>query len=408
MSALTQAGTVMGTVDYMPPEQALGLTTIDHRADIYSLGCTLYFLLTSRPPYQGATMMAILLQHRDAAIPSLCAARAEVPASLDQIFQRMVAKRPEERFASMAEVIRGLEAVVLKPEPKRPARPSAHQPTASQTVDFVPASRDTGAIEPKGKTIDARPASTRETAGMTVLLVEPSRSQAVIIRGYLQKLGFPDVPTASSGQQALESARAAPPRVVISAMHLADMTGLQLEQKLRVEESLSLTGFILITSQADAREANSLSQVGNIVRLPKPFDLDHLAQALSVATSRSSDLRVLVVDDSAAARSHIRGVLAGLGLHQIVEAPDGVEAVSLLERETFGLVVTDYHMPRLDGRGLIEFIRRRSSTPAVPVIVVTTETDPGKLDAVRQLGVSAICDKSFKPEVVRAVLERKG
>jgi two-component system, chemotaxis family, chemotaxis protein CheY len=80
----------------------------------------------------------------------------------------------------------------------------------------------------------------------------------------------------------------------------------------------------------------------------------------------------------------------------------------LLETEAFGLVVTDYHMPRLDGRGLIDFIRHRSSISSVPVIVVTTETDPAKLAAVRQLGVSAICDKSFKPEVVRAVMARMG
>jgi two-component system chemotaxis response regulator CheY len=63
-------------------------------------------------------------------------------------------------------------------------------------------------------------------------------------------------------------------------------------------------------------------------------------------------------------------------------------------------------MPRLDGLGLVEFIRRRSSTPSLPVIVVTTETDPAKLEAVRRLGVSAVCDKTFKAEVVRGVLER--
>jgi serine/threonine protein kinase len=420
MGALTQAGTIMGTVDFMPPEQAMGLTTIDHRADVYSLGCTLHYLLLGLPPYQGPTMMATLLQHRDAPIPSLCAARNEVPAALDQVFQRMVAKKPEERFASMGEVVRALQAVALglKPQPKQPDKPGPTQTEATSTVDFVPASRDTAAPSPRpfsarmggrgqgaeagSQTVDYRPTSTHE---MTVLLVEPSRSQAVIIRGYLQKLGFQEVPTTSSGQKALEIAREAPPRVVVSAMHLPDMTGVQLAQKMRAEGPLASGGFILITSQADTQEATLLSQAGNIVRLPKPFDLDQLAQALSVASSSFGDLRVLVVDDSAAARSHIRSVLAGLGLREIVESADGAEAVTLLETETFGLVVTDYHMPRLDGLGLIEFIRRRSGTPSVPVIMVTTETDPVKLEAVRQLGVSAICDKGFKPDVVRSVIE---
>src|SRR5262249_36165045 len=147
MAALTQAGTIMGTVDYMPPEQALGLTTIDHRADIYSLGCTLYYLLTGRPPYQGATMMASLLQHRGAPIPSLCSARSEVPSAVDGIFQRMVAKKPEDRFPSMAEVVRALEALALVPElpPTQPVKPVAAQPaTSTPTVDIAPASHDTG------------------------------------------------------------------------------------------------------------------------------------------------------------------------------------------------------------------------------------------------------------------------
>src|SRR5262249_18905754 len=70
-TSLTQSGGVVGTTDYMPPEQALDSTTIDQRADVYSLGCTLYFLLTSRPPYEAGTVMALLLKHREAAIPRL-------------------------------------------------------------------------------------------------------------------------------------------------------------------------------------------------------------------------------------------------------------------------------------------------------------------------------------------------
>src|SRR5262249_52105854 len=191
-----------------------------------------------------------------------------------------------------------------------------------------------------------------------------------------------------------------------------------LAQKMRAEAALSSGGFVLITSQADAQEANLLSQTGDVVRLHKPFDLDGLAGALAAATGSPArqttpaaqvvpgNLRVLVVDDSAAARSHIRTVLAGLGLHQITEAADGAEALTVLGREAFDLVVTDYNMPYLDGRALIDFIRHRSPVPSVPVIVVTTETDPDKLEAIRSLGVAAICDKTFRPEVVRGILGR--
>jgi serine/threonine protein kinase len=405
--ALTQAGTIMGTVDFMPPEQAIDLLLVDARADQYSLGCTLHYLLTGRPPYQGATLMATLLQHRDAPPPSLCAARADAPAALDSIFHRMVAKKPEDRFASLAEVVAALEALALAPVPQSQSikfAPQAAPPP--DAAEVVPASQETAALagppQPLAQTVDLRPPNVSDSGGMTVLLVEPSRSQAVIIRGYLQKLGFAEFPTAPSGQKALELARAAPPGVIVSAMHLADMTGVQLAQKVRAEADLAATGFVLITSQSEVLEADALSQAGALVRLHKPFDTDHLGQAIAVATNARR--RVLVVDDSATARRHVRSVLAGLGLSQITEAADGAEAQALLEKGNFDLVVTDYNMPRLDGRGLVEFIRSRPQGQDVPVILVTTETDPDRLDAVRRLGVSAICEKSFPPEVVRAVL----
>jgi serine/threonine protein kinase len=86
-SALTQAGGVLGTVDYMAPEQAVDSTTIDHRADIYSLGCTLYFLLAGRPMYSGSSLMSLLLQHHEAPPPSLREVRPDVPDFLNAIFR---------------------------------------------------------------------------------------------------------------------------------------------------------------------------------------------------------------------------------------------------------------------------------------------------------------------------------
>ena len=111
---LTDSGQVMGTCDYMAPEQAEDTRTADHRADIYSLGCTLYRIVTGKKPYEGGSQIQILMAHRAAPIPSLVEQRPDVPASLEVAYQKMMAKTPEDRYQSMTEVIGDLEACVSK------------------------------------------------------------------------------------------------------------------------------------------------------------------------------------------------------------------------------------------------------------------------------------------------------
>lgn len=113
---LTQEGAVLGTVDYMAPEQALDTHLADARADIYSLGCTLYYLLVAQPIYAGSTLMAKMLAHKDKEIPSLTKDREDVPQELDAIFSRMVAKEAGERYPTMTAVLTDLEAVASKYE----------------------------------------------------------------------------------------------------------------------------------------------------------------------------------------------------------------------------------------------------------------------------------------------------
>jgi serine/threonine protein kinase len=106
---LTVPGLILGTPNYMAPEQADGKSEVDHRADVYSLGCTFYFLLIGEPPYRGTRLDLVMVSHREATIPRVCDARSEVPAELSTNIERMMAKRPEDRPQSMSEVIDILE-----------------------------------------------------------------------------------------------------------------------------------------------------------------------------------------------------------------------------------------------------------------------------------------------------------
>lgn len=106
---LTGSGTIMGTVDYMSPEQAISTKSADARSDIYSLGITLYYLLTGEPAYQGDSLMARMMAHANQPIPDLRQARPDVPESVQSVFAKMVAKRPEDRYPSMTAVLVDLE-----------------------------------------------------------------------------------------------------------------------------------------------------------------------------------------------------------------------------------------------------------------------------------------------------------
>jgi serine/threonine-protein kinase len=118
---LTETGQIMGTGEYMAPEQALDTRLADARSDIYALGCSLYRLLTGEPPYQGETFTQLFVAHREASLPSLNAARPDVPPALDAVFQRMIAKNPQRRQPTMRDVIAELETVQAGPGDSDPS-----------------------------------------------------------------------------------------------------------------------------------------------------------------------------------------------------------------------------------------------------------------------------------------------
>jgi serine/threonine protein kinase len=106
--SLTMVGPLMGTVEYMAPEHAANARHADHRSDIYSLGCTMYRLLTGHLPYGGETAVEKVIAQREHPIPQLSKVLGEIPENLQGIFSRMVAKRPEDRYQSMDDCLSDL------------------------------------------------------------------------------------------------------------------------------------------------------------------------------------------------------------------------------------------------------------------------------------------------------------
>jgi len=112
LSALTKEGRVVGTPDYMAPEQAANSTKADIRSDLYSLGCSFYNLLTGQVPFPGGTPMEKLLKHRIETPKPVDRLRPDVPPAVAAIVQRLMAKKPEERFQTPDDLIKAIDAVM--------------------------------------------------------------------------------------------------------------------------------------------------------------------------------------------------------------------------------------------------------------------------------------------------------
>ena len=103
---------LMGTADFVAPEQAIDSKSVDARADIYSLGCTLYYLLTGRPPFSGENLQQRLAHHQTSPVPDVRDLHKDCPASVADLIFRMMAKRPEDRPKSAANLLTRLDRLL--------------------------------------------------------------------------------------------------------------------------------------------------------------------------------------------------------------------------------------------------------------------------------------------------------
>jgi serine/threonine protein kinase len=123
-SRITHEGLVIGTPDFLAPEQARNASTVDIRADLYGLGCTLFYMLTAQVPFPGGTPTEKLLKHAIEPTPDVRALRADAPAGLASVLAKMMAKKPEERYQSPAEAAAALEPFSMNSPAPRPVNPA--------------------------------------------------------------------------------------------------------------------------------------------------------------------------------------------------------------------------------------------------------------------------------------------
>ena len=253
---------------------------------------------------------------------------------------------------------------------------------------------------------------------LRTLFVEPSTSQRKIIEKQLREIGLVDIRWVPCGVDALDILSDQEIDLVISSMHLEDMTGTDLILKVRNGEHNSDAPYILISSETQYRYLEPIRQSGAIAILSKPFEKEDLEKALYAALDffeqdelmlsnfELDEINVLIIDDSDVSRRQLRRVLSNIGLERVSEAENGREGVEKMGEEYFDLIVTDLNMPEMDGREFIEYVREKSEQSSVPILMVSSESDEKRLACVREAGVSAICDKPFAPDAIKQLIEK--
>ncbi|HWG47180.1 MAG TPA: bifunctional serine/threonine-protein kinase/formylglycine-generating enzyme family protein [Gemmataceae bacterium] len=166
---LTRLGVVMGTIDYIAPEQALNSHRADIRSDLYSLGCTFYFLLTARVPFPLDEPMAKLLAHQCDEAVAVEQLRPEVPARVLAIVGKLMAKRPDERYQTPAELV--LDLAALTPPVAQATVPAGQVVRPSPPPLAIPIASAVPSVSPGGQASRRKSPSRRSKLWIAIAVI---------------------------------------------------------------------------------------------------------------------------------------------------------------------------------------------------------------------------------------------
>jgi two-component system chemotaxis response regulator CheY len=385
-----------------------------------------------------------LMAHMTHPIPSIRELRTDVSEKLDNIFMKMVAKTVDQRYQTMNEVVVDLENIKMMEKVSNVAptniviTPQTAQPETDTGTAFFDTpiakrapseSEGTLIFNPGQKTsiqnnlnnaatafIERPSQSTVELSQIDsakVLLVEPSKLQGMMISNQLKSLGIADVKLALSGEDAFEQFSKGGYKAIVCSQNLPDCSGIELAQKIKATPSGKGISFILITSNID-NEMEALAAKVDFKILRKPFTPEQLKSTLPVnaptvtqpTVFQPTTKTVLLVDDSSFARKRMLGILKTLGFDDVVEAVDGSKGLAMAQSRPFLFIVSDFHMPILDGKGFVESLSQDPKLKNIPVLLITSEPDSFLLDPIRNLKSCRILSKSAEASALKMEISK--
>ena len=153
---LTQLQVLLGTPDFISPEQACDPRRADIRSDLYSLGCTFHYLLTGQVPFPGGSAMEKILKHSTEPPPPVEELRPEIPSAVGQVLRRMMAKAPEERYQTPAELADALATLLRLSRLEAPLRVATGPSSPpAMAVPVIPEVETVNEMEPPAETTDS-------------------------------------------------------------------------------------------------------------------------------------------------------------------------------------------------------------------------------------------------------------
>jgi response regulator RpfG family c-di-GMP phosphodiesterase len=256
---LTQPGTVLGTIDFMAPEQARDASTVDVRADLYSLGGTLFWCLTGQVPFpDSGSELEMLVKRLTQEPPSVRSLAPDVPAGLEAVVRRMMARDPDARFQTPQEVMHAL-LPYLRPE----------------------SGLDLPHVTPRSLRSDSLVAAMGKRTHR-VLVIDDEPSIRYLCREVLQTDGLV-CDEAPGGEEGLELASRRAPDLIILDVMMKGMSGTEVLRHLRTEPPTANLKVIMFSGQASSDEMAGMLIGGADDYLSKPFSIPQLIGKVKAA-----------------------------------------------------------------------------------------------------------------------------